>query len=458
MFNKGTSRYYLCLIIGFSLLLKLMIFAWLNHLGADFTLPDSGSYIWPAKTLLSGGAFFTNPGLWMRTPIYPLLIAGIYALFGESVQYIVIFQIFISTLLVVNAYRITSLLSTNKLALFAAGLVSIDYLFLSYTNLIMTDLLFAVVISFVLYYAIKYLQEKGGVGTLFIVGLLLAVATLIRPVSYYLVPLMAVILFFYTTKKSNALKAFKFSMVFLLPFIVCVGGWQLRNKAVVGTYQFTNIDAINLYHYYAADNLAYMQGISITRTQDKLKKQVADLFPDNGIEKYSYYRSKGIEVLLHNPQWSAVQFMAGFMRTMFGNDYILLYYNSKLFFHGKDLENEIFHFHFSNLTYIMSSSDWIKFIFISLFFVFNFLILLMAGYFVKNALSKQRQLKPVIIFMLIFVGYFVLVSSNYCSLARFRLPFEIVLDCFSVLGCVQLAENRRLKQKKIPEDVNYASA
>lgn len=444
---------YLMLLVAFSIILKLLVFCLLLYLGADFTLPDSPSYLDPAQAFLNHGEFWNNKGLWMRTPLYPLIISGVYWFFANNIFYVIFLQIFLSAILVVNAYRITELLSHSKVAIIAAALVSIDYLYISYANLIMSDLLFAVLFSFVFYYAIQFIQSKN-ISALFAVGLLLALATLLRPVSYYLTPILAVALFVYLAKTQNIKKALKLALIVMVPSLVLVGGWQLRNKAVIGTYQYTNIDAVNLYHYYAADNLSHMQGISVQQAQEQLSKQ-ASKQSLTGIARYDYYRSEGLKILLHNPGWSLVQFVSGLVRTVFGNDYILLFYNNSFFLHGKELENYFFNHHYLALIKAMTWGDLFKLSVMTGFFVFNFIVVVSACYYVYQSLRNQSKSKSSLILVLIILGYFLLVSSNYCSQARFRLPFEIILDCFAVIGCYSYVLKRKQAHTHSCEKLTY---
>jgi 4-amino-4-deoxy-L-arabinose transferase-like glycosyltransferase len=423
-----------------------LVFCGLYHAGADFTLPDSGSYLGPANVLLSKGMFWSNPGIWMRTPLYPLIISGIYWLVGKNLFYVIFFQIFMSGLLVINAYRITELLSNSKMGLFAAGLVAVDYLFISYSNLIMTDLLFAVIFSFIFYYIIKFTQRKSDYLSLAVIGILLAIATLMRPVSYYLTPILAIALFIYTFKKDSFIKALKYFLILAVPSLLLVGGWQIRNKAVIGTYQYTNIDAVNLYHYYAADNIAHIRGISVAQAQEWLKSQASALGFKNKVDKYNYYRSEGLRILLHNPQWSAVQFVSGFVRTMFGNDYILLFYNQSLFVHGKNLERMLLRHNASQIINGFSFADGLKLVTMVLFFAFNMLLVLASGYFIFYLICYGSEYKKMVWPLLIILIYFILVSSNYCSLARFRLPYELLLDSFAPLGYLRFRLNRQVKR------------
>ena len=288
MFNRYADTYYLYFIIAFSVMVKLAIFLFLYHLKASFTLPDSPSYLDPASTLINNHFSLLTHGLWERTPGYPLIIAGIYKLFGSHHEAIILVQVVLSGLLRYNAYRITALLSNTTAGVFAAAIVAIDYLLISYSILIMTDLLFAIIFSYVFYYGCLTLKESLRPNLLLLTGFFLALSTLIRPVSYYLIPVLALSLFIYSMKIQNKLIALRNSLLFLLPCILLVGSWQYRNKQIYGTYQLTNIDAVNLYHYYAADVLAHVQHQPISHVQKQLAVKAEQRKFDTPVERYNY--------------------------------------------------------------------------------------------------------------------------------------------------------------------------
>jgi 4-amino-4-deoxy-L-arabinose transferase-like glycosyltransferase len=432
MFEKAKTGSILGIIIFLSLLIKLTLFLVLFHLGADFKLPDSSSYLDPAQMIYHGGNLLHNQSLWTRTPLYPFLIAAIYFITGAHTISIIIFQILLSGLLCFNAYRIAKLLYNENSGLIAAAIVAVNYLFISYANLIMTDLVFAVLMSYIFYYIAAYFH-KASLMKIASIGFFLALATLTRPISYYLTPLIALALFGYTFHDRSFKVALGAFILLLLPSMVLVGGWQLRNKQVFGTYQYTDIDAVNLYHYYAADVIASSRHISIKEARKVLDSEAPTLHFNSPVEKANYYRKKGAAVLLAHPFWAAWQGVSGFFRTVFGNDYILLYYNQNLFNHGKQLEQYLYHLNFKNFISTAGFADYLKILAVGFVFIFNFIIVMLSIVYLCKHFKENISSRSTLVVFLIIIGYFLLVSSNYCSLARFRMPFEIIFDSFAAI-------------------------
>ena len=83
-----------------------------------------------------------------------------------------------------------------------------------------------------------------------LLGILLAAATHVRPATYYLAVLVVVLLVAFLWH-AGARTVLTTVCVFLVPVIVLVGGWQLRNEREVGSWRFSSIEAHNLYRYRA---------------------------------------------------------------------------------------------------------------------------------------------------------------------------------------------------------------
>ena len=440
---KKTGLYLTLIILG-SLLIKSFVL-WLfmhNHVG--FIQQDSGTYIAPAKYILHGGSVWTDPSLWMRTPGYPLFLAAIFKMAGVNLMAVVLVQLLLSSLLIINAYRITAMLSNQIIGLWAAALVGIDYLFIDFFAYILSDLVFAIIISYVFYYLIVFIkQHEQRLRAAFIIGLLLAVATWVRPLPYYLTPLLAIALIVYTCRTKQSPKAIIWLLLLVIPSLLLVGSWQIRNKAVIGTYQYTSIDSVNLYHYYAADIIAHENNISFVAAQQQLDAQ-AKAQHVTGLEMYHYYQHEGLAILFSHPVLSARQVIVGALHTMLGVDSGMFYYNDNEWQHHEQLHADLYHGHLMAFYRDATATDYVKFVLIAMFYVINLTLIFATFYFIIKVLSSKSN-RPAVIACLIVMGYFLLLSANVCGYARFRLPFQLMLDCFTVLGIFSMPYfNKRL--------------
>ncbi len=435
MFENTVHRQSIIYIIILSVILKFTICATLYHAGSQFALPDTWHYVDVAMDVVNKHIFWRNETLWLwkRTPLYPLFLAGVFSLFGKKFIAVVCIQIILSTFLIVNAYRIAKILGNERIGLMAAALVSIDYLIITYSSFVMTDLLYAALISYLFLYICQFFGSQQRLLLIFKLGAIFAVATLLRPIGYYLLPLLGIMLFIYGVRTVSVKTALGYLMVLILPSMLLVGGWQVRNKFIYGSYQYTAIDAYNFYHYYAADIVAHKQQVSIKDAQQQLEKKAESHYA-TATQKYTYYRNQGLKIILSNPLLAVIQGAKGFFNTLFGNDYMLFFYNHDQFKHGKLLESELFHFQLNKFNIY----DWMKLSVIGFLFIFNFTLVLFAGFYFYTEFKSASQHKVVIWMLLVIIGYFLLVSSNYCSQARFRLPFQVLLDCTAVLGASKI--------------------
>ena len=66
-------------------------------------------------------------------------------------------------------------------------------------------------------------------------------------------------------------------VAFLVPVVVLVGGWQVRNEREVDSFRFSAIDAYNIYAYRAAGVLAIEHGTSVARRSAAVSSRRPDL-------------------------------------------------------------------------------------------------------------------------------------------------------------------------------------
>jgi 4-amino-4-deoxy-L-arabinose transferase-like glycosyltransferase len=110
--------------------------------------------------------------------------------------------------------------------------------------------------------------ETGKLSTLAVSGLLLAAATYVRPVSYYLVVPLALALVL-TAPRGGSLR-WKAPAVLLLSVLPWLALWQLRNKMETGYSGFSSIVEQNLYFYQSAEVVAELDHISLGEEQKRL--------------------------------------------------------------------------------------------------------------------------------------------------------------------------------------------
>lgn len=443
--------FYLSLIILVSCIVKLFVLWVFVHTGTPLTSPDSLSYIMPAKLISSGGSFWSDTLLWMRTPGYPLFLAAIFKICGEHLLAVSLVQLLLSNLLVLNAYRIGKMLANSTVGLWCAGVVALDYLFMTFFPLILSDFLFAVIISFVFYYVIIFMKcPSSRLRTTLMIGILLAIATWIRPVSYYLIPFLFLTLVLYSWRSRQFPQAWGWLILLVIPSLLLIGSWQIRNKIVIGTYQYTGIDAYNFYHQIAADIVAHEEHISFTAAQRLLETQ-ANAYHFQQVAFNNYYRHEGLKIIAHHPVLFLRQMGLGAYHTLVGYDTSVFYQNDPQY--GAQLHYYLHHGEFLLLIKNAHLLDSVKLVGSVLFNFLSIILLLSSMLYVIIICLYSKSQRSAVIACLVILGYFVLMASNIVGYCRFRVPFELMLDCFGVLGVFSFLKHDKISSNNSSEQI-----
>src|SRR5438067_546556 len=119
----------------------------------DYFFPDSFTYLAPARFLLHGDGFLTEPGVaeTIRTPVYPLLLIP----FLSHVTAVVVLQHLLNALLAVAIYLFLIRRHGHRfVALAAALLFALDTPTIHYANKVLTECVFTAVLFAVLLLAL----------------------------------------------------------------------------------------------------------------------------------------------------------------------------------------------------------------------------------------------------------------------------------------------------------------
>src|SRR5207244_6507344 len=106
-------------------------------------------------------------------------------------------------------------------------------------------------------------------------GLALAIATMFRPICYYLFfPLLVFVIGAAWVGGANRKRVMAVAFAFFLPWLMLVGSWQIRNRVVSGSAQFSSIQSVNLYFYRAAGIVALRDRIPLAAAQAQLQRAI----------------------------------------------------------------------------------------------------------------------------------------------------------------------------------------
>jgi 4-amino-4-deoxy-L-arabinose transferase-like glycosyltransferase len=281
----------------------LMIAAYLLTGTQVMTQGDSASYLEPGLNLILHGRY-VGGGLPEidRTPGYPLftMLTGM-AL--NNVLLTVLAQIVVSMLSLLLVWRIAERVFPNRGAgTTAAWLYALEPISILYSVRMMPETFFVLLLLAMIDRLLSF-YETGKLSTLSVTGLLLAAATYVRPVSYYLVFPLAVALVV-TAPRGRGYR-WKAPVVLLLSVLPLLAAWQLRNKVETGYSGFSSIVEQNLYFYQSAEVTAELDHIPLGAEQKKLgypdELSYLAVHPEQRhwslTQRLNYMRSQSLQIL-----------------------------------------------------------------------------------------------------------------------------------------------------------------
>jgi len=279
-----TSRRLLLAILGVCLLSR--VGAVLVEADADPRAAieaDTRSYVRPALALLDNGEFSQtrrhDRPEFFRTPGYPGFIAVVFGIFGKSRTALLLAQVLVSTLTALVVYLLGARMWSIPVGLLAAALTTLDPLQLYSVETIMSEnlaTLLLVLVAGVGFFVFS--RQKPKLRWLALLGLAMATATMVRPVTYYL-PLLVILLLAYRflRRETPWRSAVQMLVAFLVPVVVVIGGWQLRNHEQVDSWRFSAVEAQNLYLYRAAGIVSDEKGISLAAAKHREIARFGDI-------------------------------------------------------------------------------------------------------------------------------------------------------------------------------------
>jgi 4-amino-4-deoxy-L-arabinose transferase-like glycosyltransferase len=246
------SRLNIWFVLGLALILRALLPILGYYITRDasiFYTPDSAFYIAPAHELITYHRFFSDGSpearVWnspiapapeiSRTSGYPLLLAA--GLLMDRLELVTIaLQILLSCFTVFLVYRTAGLVfDSERVALVAGLLYSIDPLSILFSSLLSTETLFTAIVMVGVYYLVRYLKRQSLVDLL-ISGRALAASVYVRPIGYFLPLAIAagLVAWALVIHRQNQLRILSHTCAFVIVSIALTGLWQIRNKIETG--------------------------------------------------------------------------------------------------------------------------------------------------------------------------------------------------------------------------------
>ncbi len=292
---------------GLALCLRAGFFAGASSVQAgSFMTPDSSEYDRLGRTLLHEGRFAERPAApaqTRRTPGFPLLVASVYALGGEDPRAVVAAVTLMSAFTVALAAGLAYRMAGVRAAWIAGILLALDAPSIAASCVFLTDAPFAAWLLAAVAAALGLvLDERPRPRRSVLFGTWLAAAALTRPVGLYLV-IPAILWLVLCGRLRPWCPRATASVVaaFAVPWIVLVGGWQVRNRIVAGAFVASDGPAKFLYFSRGSDILAQRDGTSFEAARAVLTASIEEEAKRTGQPAERHYARAAAALIARHP-------------------------------------------------------------------------------------------------------------------------------------------------------------
>lgn len=296
--------------------------------------PDSVRYERLALNMLQGNGYSLaqaspyEPNSTM-VPGYPLFIAGIYAVFGQSPYAVVIIQVILSLALIAGITWWGIRRFPAREGLIAGGFLLLNICLAFYSTQIMTDVLFLAFLVPALWLVLRLFEGRRPVSSGLGAGLLLGLGALTRPIGLYFPLILAFLFFIKSFGKSGRSHLFGYGAL-LLVCIAVVSPWFVRNRITFGRFFFSTVQAFNLSHIHAAPIKASIEGKTVYEAETDLERTAFARYgePRNEAEGFIFTGREAVRYILKHPVRYAGLYAAGVLKVFLpmGLSEFLLFY------------------------------------------------------------------------------------------------------------------------------------
>ncbi len=404
-----------------------------------FALPDSIGYVYPAQTLLQEGALWeavsATPML-LRTPGYPLFLAGVQLATGSMTWGVLLWQNILSVLLLIPVYLCAEKLGGKTAARWATLFCTLSVLYFSLAFAVLTETLCAFLLAWFIWFMTRFFQTPR-TRDLLAAALLLAAAVYVRPAAYYFMPVCALILLCFCGGKLLQFPLRGVLLGFILPLLITVGAWHARNAAVAGFKGFTTVGAYNLYMW-NEDYLARKLDITVPQAHELLNNLLPPGFADLPAGKQaSLYKTLAAPLIRESFLYKLTRAPLWAGKTLLGVNFS--HTAQLLNLSPRQSVNETLQ-HTGTLP-----KDWKSSFGRTVLFAFSLgqigltVLFATAGFWI---LWKQKRAET--FFLLVYCLYFWGIGSVFFgAYARFRAPFEFVLCIAAGVAATQAVARYR---------------
>ena len=369
-----------------------------------------------------------------RMPGYPLFIVSIYSIFGEVIWSVILIQILLDSIsCVVIALMAKSLFGKGFWIAGVLSVVNLNMMILSAS--VLTDTLFLFLFILFIFSLLQYLQNER-TRWLVLLVLFISLATLVRPSSYYLLPILLIGLVVWRLwHRDTILKIGKLVILYLVIVGVLLGSIHQRNYQQYGSTALVSQTGAHFlgwvvpatYQYSGQGSYQEGQWLARERLASALQRDQLEVLSPNPFESSSYQTNVGKDIL----------FELGFLNVLkawvVGSTINLLapsvayapalramehpsFYETK----GSGIVEKLFN-------YIKNSNGFLYLSILAVGTVISIIFTMLALVGVFKMISALPPITTTT--LLLLVGYFFAITGPIIGV-KYRLPIEPILTLF----------------------------
>jgi 4-amino-4-deoxy-L-arabinose transferase-like glycosyltransferase len=415
--------------------LVLSVLVMIYYPNGVFESSDSVEYHQLARNLLQHGNFSRSlqapyePEI-IRTPAYPLMLAGLYGIFGVQPAIIVFTQIALSVATIFIGFKIATFLFHERAGFLTALLLAADPVSAYYSQVLLTETVFTTTVSLCLLLFLHALAEPSRWQWVAGASICLALSTYIRPTSYYLGFMLPFIFFLMVRPAIGWRRAAKPALVCVSLYVILIGGWHLHNYGQTGSTEFSQTKNQYLFIAKAAAIIAARDNLSLEDAQRYLATEHFQSIPPDlpASTQARLFESQGkyaTAIIVEHPALFFWTSLRGMLATLFGPSNLShLFGLDNVRLRSSALRGDFSEF--SRSHWAMAFGSWIYGIGFLIILYLGVLLLFLRGGFYSQGMA-----------LLIFTVLYVLVlSSGPEAYSRFRLPIMPALCVMAAAGFI----------------------
>jgi len=224
--SRKAEIFLLLSIFCLALFVRLAFNVWFVGIQA-VPVSDAACYSQMAKAFLKNGEVITLA----RPPLFPIVMAGIYGIFGENYFAVRCFLSVIGSITCLVVFWIGKAAFDARSGLYAAAISAVYAMMFHWNGYLLTETLFTFLLSLSILYFIKSWIRPTGIHFV-LTGLFLGMATLTRPIPILFTPF--IFIWSFVVFRGRTRLAFQSSIIITGCMLLILMPWTIRNLVITG--------------------------------------------------------------------------------------------------------------------------------------------------------------------------------------------------------------------------------